>query len=615
MPNIDGAPPSGKLLVAGAEALNQVSDLADRLLAAADVAALLGTLLDAALDLLGACSGNVRRYQDRAGVPELVVQRGIPSELLDYFRASGTEESMLCETALQRGRCMVIEDVQSDPSCGCGSRKIAAAAGFRALLAAPLAGSDGRPLAVLCLHFRLPGRLPGHALRVLDLLLHQAVALLGQLQAEQALRDSHACFAALAEAAPALVWRLDADGNAVFLNRSCLQLAGWREPELTQRGWQALIHPEDAAAYLAALARARREQVHLQQQVRLRCGGTCWRLFESHAQPWFDADGRYAGHVVMSIDITDAVQSEQARTTYRMATEGGDEGFFILRPVYGENHAIADFEFIDSNQCGAAYLGHLREELIGKKMSALYYTDGELERPMRILRRAMAIGFFEDDLEVVRAGPLQHRWVHCKIMRAQGDLAVTLRDISEAKAHVDELERRSNEDALTGLPNRHWLQDYLPRALARAAEDMSELALLFMDLDGFKQVNDTNGHPAGDELLKAAAHRLQIAVRPQDKVVRVGGDEFLVILENLAHHADAAQVAARIVHAFDADFLLPQGSCSVGTSIGISLFPSDAKDAETLLRHADTAMYEVKGSGKRNYRFFAPQCDLHAHPA
>jgi diguanylate cyclase (GGDEF)-like protein len=296
-------------------------------------------------------------------------------------------------------------------------------------------------------------------------------------------------------------------------------------------------------------------------------------------------------------------QLELTQTTYRIATEGGSEGFYIARPIHAANGSIVDFEVVDCNHRGAEFLRQRREELIGKRVSTLY-NQVDSRRLMGMLRQAEEAGFYESDEEVPGASALMLQWVHVKVVRSDGELAITLRDISETKAHVEELERRGNEDALTGLTNRHWLQAYLPNAIERAAANHSMLSLLFIDLDGFKAVNDTMGHSAGDELLRNAARRLEDAVRPHDHVVRLGGDEFLVIIENIAHKMDAAHVAERILHAFEEGFRLPQGMSSVGTSIGISIFPSDGADAEALLRHADVAMYSVKTGGKRNYRFY-----------
>jgi diguanylate cyclase (GGDEF)-like protein len=296
-------------------------------------------------------------------------------------------------------------------------------------------------------------------------------------------------------------------------------------------------------------------------------------------------------------------QVESTQATYRIATEEGHEGFYIASPIHDVNGAVVDFEIIDCNSSGAEMLCQRREELIGKKISTLY-EGANPESLMAWLCHATDTGFYEDDIELPNDTSLAMRWVHLKIVRADSELAITLRDITDSKAHVAELERRGNEDALTCLPNRHWAQSYLPRAIAHAAENNAMLALLFVDLDGFKKVNDTMGHAAGDELLRNAARRLKDAVRPHDYVVRLGGDEFLVIIEQIEHKGDAAHVAERIVHAFQESFRLTQGAYSVGTSIGISTFPSDGDDADTLLHNADIAMYSVKTSGKGNYNFY-----------
>jgi diguanylate cyclase (GGDEF)-like protein len=294
---------------------------------------------------------------------------------------------------------------------------------------------------------------------------------------------------------------------------------------------------------------------------------------------------------------------EVTQATYRMATEGGTEGFYIARPIRDLNGAIVDFEIIDSNRRGAQFLRQRREELLGKRISTLY-EGARPERLLKILKEATEARSYESDVEVPGESPIAVRWVHLRIVRANGDLAVTLRDISDAKAHVDELVRRSNEDTLTGLPNRNWMQTYLPEAIKHAAENKTMLALLFVDLDGFKKVNDTAGHAAGDEVLRNAAQRLKDAVRPHDYVARLGGDEFVIILEQLAHKSDAAHVADRILQKFHESFRVAQAVHSLGASIGISLYPSDGTNAETLLRNADVAMYSVKAGGKGNYHFY-----------
>jgi diguanylate cyclase (GGDEF)-like protein len=291
------------------------------------------------------------------------------------------------------------------------------------------------------------------------------------------------------------------------------------------------------------------------------------------------------------------------QATYRLATEEGSEGFYIAQPIHDRQGKVVDFRVIDCNQQGAEFFNLRRNELTGKAVSS-FQGSFDIQVFISCLLQALDQGVYESEMDVPIGSPLQLRWAHLKIIRSDGNLAVRLRDISEAKAHIAELRRRGNEDVLTGLPNRQWIQSYLPEAISHAKESAGSLALLFIDLDGFKNVNDTAGHAAGDELLQHAAKRLQVAIRPHDKVIRFGGDEFVVIVENVEHRIDAAHVAERVQHAFDQPFRLSEGVHSVGTSIGISVMPDDGEDASILLEKADIAMYSVKTSGKHSYQFY-----------
>ena len=183
--------------------------------------------------------------------------------------------------------------------------------------------------------------------------------------------------------------------------------------------------------------------------------------------------------------------------------------------------------------------------------------------------------------------------------------------VSASREHAQALSRIANEDALTGLPNRNWLLSFLPRAMNGARADGSMLALLYMDLDGFKSINDENGHAAGDELLQAAACRMQAVLKPTDHIARLGGDEFVALIEQVRQESDAAHVAARLADALDNPFELSWGSGAVGVSVGIALYPRDAANADGLLRAGDRAMYAAKarkGAGKVGaYRFCAPE--------
>lgn len=296
-------------------------------------------------------------------------------------------------------------------------------------------------------------------------------------------------------------------------------------------------------------------------------------------------------------------QAEEVKRTYRIATEGGNEGFYMLRALFDAEEQLVDFLIEDCNERGALLIGKQQEDLIGSRFTE--HNDGIYQKNLLgVFRTAMQSGFYEDEFEVIDDSPSRGTWLHRRLVRAETGLAMTLRDISAVKNHTRELTRVANEDALTTLPSRHWLTGYLPKAIERNTQAGTMLALLFVDLDGFKSVNDTLGHAAGDELLQQAARRLQSVLRPGDHVVRLGGDEFTAILEPIMSESDATRVAVRIVEAFNRPFELSQGIKSVGTSVGISLFPRDGHESDALLKNADTAMYRAKLEGKNRYRIY-----------
>ncbi len=298
-------------------------------------------------------------------------------------------------------------------------------------------------------------------------------------------------------------------------------------------------------------------------------------------------------------------EQDEVRSAYRTATESANDGFYMASALRDRQGGIVDFRIVDCNERGAFFFGMQREELVGRRLSGI---ELGLFGPdlLAVYRKAMEEGFYEDDRRMPADNRLNIRWGHRRIVRVGNGLAVTLQDISERKAHEAQMERLANQDSLTGLPNRHWLLNFLPGALARAQAGQAQLALLFVDLDEFKQVNDAHGHAVGDELLRAAAQRLHALLRPADHVVRFGGDEFIVLLAPAEGDSQVAAVAARIVAAFAAPFAIGDEVQSVGASVGISVFPRDGGDAATLIAHSDIAMYSGKSDGKGQFRFFDP---------
>ncbi len=187
-------------------------------------------------------------------------------------------------------------------------------------------------------------------------------------------------------------------------------------------------------------------------------------------------------------------------------------------------------------------------------------------------------------------------------------LKVRNTELEESRELLRQSEARYRElalhDTLTGLPNRTFFNANLGHILTRAKNNRKYVALLFMDLDLFKSVNDDLGHKAGDIVLIQAAKRLSTCIRMNDIVARLGGDEFAILLTDIENYSDAEFVANRVISSIAQPFFFESQSCSLGVSIGISLYPVDTEDNDKLLQFADKAMYSVKKDGKNNYRFY-----------
>ena len=189
---------------------------------------------------------------------------------------------------------------------------------------------------------------------------------------------------------------------------------------------------------------------------------------------------------------------------------------------------------------------------------------------------------------------------------------IVFHDVSAARAIRQKMAHLAHHDFLTDLPNRMLLSDRVANAIALARRHGKQCAVLFLDLDRFKHINDSLGHPIGDELLQSVAQRVVAWVRGSDTVSRQGGDEFVVLLSEIEHAEDAARSAEKILLALAAPHSIAEKELHITASIGISVYPEDGRDAETLIRCADTAMYHAKNKGRNNYQFFTEDMNVRA---
>ncbi len=262
-----------------------------------------------------------------------------------------------------------------------------------------------------------------------------------------------------------------------------------------------------------------------------------------------------------------------------------------------------------ANKAFAEFFGFTVNSILGRHLRDIAGEEGyrEIEAYFRRALRGQAVTY----QRTRRLANGESHYLEVKLLPHSGDrgkilgcFAVTT-DITEHKLAEERIQRVAHHDSLTGLPNRALFNDRLHQAISLAKRDSRQFALLFLDLDRFKPVNDTLGHTAGDELLKGVAARIRRQVRESDTVARIGGDEFTVILSDIDRREDVAIIARKAIAALAAPFRL--GNCKhsveIGTSIGIAIYPADGRDADTLVRAADTAMYSAKPAGN-GYRFF-----------
>ena len=430
------------------------------------------------------------------------------------------------------------------------------------------------------------------------------------------LRESEAKYRGLLEAAPDGMVVVNQDGEIVLLNARAESQFGYRRDELLGQKVTNII-PEGFAERLIADG-TRTAAEALAQQIGTgielsgrRKDGTEFPI-EIMLSPQENDEGILVTAAIRDITERKAAESalKEAAKKYRAIFDGALEGMFQFS---------SDGGLLSANPYLAKMLGY--DSLEGvfstvKDMAreAWAYPD-ECARFMQEIDEHATIQGFECQFK--RKGS-SNIWVSLNARKVFGDDGQLLyyegfaTDITKRKVAEERVQFLAYYDALTGLPNRTLLQDRLVKALDSALRRKERVALLFLDLDRFKDINDSFGHSFGDLLLQIIAARFKSGVRKQDTVGRLGGDEFLIVLTNVKEIAYASFVAERLMRAMSAKFVIQGRSLSISCSIGISIFPEDGMDSESLLKNADAAMYSAKESGRNNFRFFAEDMNAQA---
>lgn len=307
----------------------------------------------------------------------------------------------------------------------------------------------------------------------------------------------------------------------------------------------------------------------------------------------------------LETEVGEREKAEQDLRVYREIFENANEGITVTN---------AEAAIIDVNPAFTAITGYARDEALGNNPSLLRSMRHDFTFYKSMWDRLLVNGTWSGEIWNRRKdGSVYPVWLSISSIRNTDGEAThyigVFRDISEAKEQEERIRHLAFHDALTGLPNRTLLIDRLQRALLRMQRENNRVAVIFIDMDNFKTINDSLGHAVGDQLLVAFAQRIGTALRSGDSLARLGGDEFVVVVEGVFGPAQIDMFASRIFALLEKPFVVGDHDLHVTMSVGITLGPTDGDDVERLLKNADMAMYRAKAEGKNSFRYYRPEMD------
>lgn len=426
-------------------------------------------------------------------------------------------------------------------------------------------------------------------------------------KAETALAASEARFRRLVKSVPIALCYVSSDGRIQDFNDRFAQIFGYSRQELPDlEAWWHLAYPDPAyrqwvratwAEVVVEAAASGNPIRPVEYQVTCKNGDV--RTMEISGVILGD------NFLATLIDLTERKKSEQATRLAASVFANSQEGIIITD---------AENRILDVNAAFTRISGYCRDEVIGENPKLLasgrhddafyaamwrdIHQNGAWQGEVWNRRKSGEIYVEMLSIDAVsdEAGRVQH-------------YVGAFTDISMLKEHQAELEKIAHYDTLTGIPNRRLLSDRMDQELSRSRRSGRPVAVCYLDLDGFKPVNDIYGHKAGDQVLVEISHRLQQVLRTGDTLARIGGDEFVLLFCDLAQEQQCYQALERVLAAINRPISIGTDTVSVSASIGVTLFPRDDADADTLLRHADQAMYQAKEAGKGRFHLFDAEHD------
>jgi diguanylate cyclase (GGDEF)-like protein/PAS domain S-box-containing protein len=417
---------------------------------------------------------------------------------------------------------------------------------------------------------------------------------------EEKLSASEERLRLIADNLPIMITYVDNDERYTFTNQRFDDVFQLAPQEAVGRKVEETIGPAAYALSQPRLHTALTGQIVYFERPLLTRGGLRWDGVTY--VPDYDGAGQVRGLFVMAEDITARRTGEESMKLAGLMYQNSSEGMMVTD---------ADGKILSVNSAFSRISGYTEEEVTGHRAYELTSGRQDLEFFRKMQGALRHSGRWEGEVwHQHKSG--EHYLVSLRfnaVFDENGDAyrrVALFSDITKKKATEELIWKQANFDTLTGLPNRRMFQERLRQEMKKADRVHLPMALVFIDLDGFKAVNDKLGHAMGDVLLKEVASRLSHCVRSTDTVSRLGGDEFTVILGELKDSADVMRIAQQILAATASPFQLGNEIVRISASIGITLYPEDGQDAEILVKNADQAMYAAKQEGRNRYNYFAP---------
>ena len=433
--------------------------------------------------------------------------------------------------------------------------------------------------------------------------------------AEKALLEGENRFRTLANNISQLAWMADKTGWIFWYNDRWFDYTGTTLEDVVGWGWKKVHHPDHVRRVVDSITHCFQTGEAWEDTFPLRDRHGYYHWFLSRATPIRDSEGKVSRWFGTNTDISDSkvleealfVEKERAQVTLNCI---GDA--VICTDILGK---ITLLNLVAERMTGWSW-----QEAAGRPLAEVFRIVDGLTRQLAPDPMEMAV--------------VQNRTVeltaNCVLLCRDGSefpiedsaapihnragviigAVIVFHDVSAARAMSLQMVYSAQHDLVTNLPNRSLLNDRITQSIAMALRNNRSVAVLFLDLDHFKYINDSLGHAIGDQLLQCVSKRLQTSVRGSDTVSRQGGDEFVILLSEITHPEHAATSANKILHSLSLPCSIDGHDLHIDGSIGISIYPADGKDAETLIKNADTAMYYAKENGRNNFQFFTAEMNL-----